>query len=66
MGFSDYPSPEIKDLASDDVFSILLDPSRTFEDFGAIAFTPIDETVKQAIDYYQKYGTLGQIYSSSR
>lgn len=60
MGFKEYPKPEIKDLGEDDVVSILLDPSRTFEDFGTIEFTPIEETVSQAIDYFQKFGTLGE------
>jgi len=60
MGFKEYPKPEIKDLGEDDVVSILLDPSRTFEDFGKIEFTPIEETVSQAIDYFQKFGTLGE------
>lgn len=60
MGFSDYPEPEIKELGDDDVVSILLDPSRTFEDFGEIEFTPIEETVSQAIAYFQEHGTLGE------
>jgi nucleoside-diphosphate-sugar epimerase len=60
MGFNEYPKPEIKDLGEDDVVSILLDPSRTFKDFGKIEFTPIEETVSQAISYFQKHGTLGE------
>ena len=60
MGFNEYPEPEIKDLGEDDVVSILLDPSRTFEDFGKIEFTPIEETVSQAISYFQEHGTLGE------
>jgi UDP-glucose 4-epimerase len=60
MGFNEYPKPEIKDLGEDDVVSILLDPSRTFEDFGKIEFTPIEETVSQAISYFQEHGTLGE------
>jgi len=60
MEISNYPEPEIKELSSDDVFSILLDPSRTFNDFGEINFTSIQETVSNAIRYYQKYGTLGE------
>lgn len=60
MGLSDYPKPEIKELAEDDVVSILLDPSRTFQDFGEIEFTPIEETVAQAIAYFQEHGTLGE------
>lgn len=60
MKIDEYPNPEIKDLGSDDVFSILLDPSKTFNDFGDIDFTPIEETVKQAIMYFEKHGTLGE------
>ena len=60
MGFNDYPEPEIRELAPDDVFSILLDPAKTFEDFGEIDFTPIEKTVAEAIKYYQVHGTLGE------
>jgi UDP-glucose 4-epimerase len=60
MGFETYPQPEVRDLAPDDVASILLDPSRTFQDFGPITFTPIETTVTEAIRYYQKHGTLGE------
>lgn len=60
MGIADYPEPEVRDLAPDDVFSILLDPSRTFSDFGSIEFTPIETTVAEAIYYYQEHGTLGE------
>lgn len=61
MGFTDnQPQAEVKALGPDDVFSILLDPSRTFADFGAIEFTSMQETVSQAINYYQQYGTLGE------
>ena len=54
------PKAEVKELGPDDVFSILLDPSRTFEDFGAIEFTPLQETVSAAMDYYKEHGTLGE------
>ncbi|CAM8670387.1 WcaG Nucleoside-diphosphate-sugar epimerases [Comamonadaceae bacterium] len=54
------PSAEVKELGPDDVFSILLDPTRTFEDFGAIEFTPLQETVSAAMAYYQQHGTLGE------
>ena len=60
MGFNKTPDVEIKSLGDDDVFSILLDPSRTLEDFGPIDFTPISRTVASAIDYYKKHGTLGE------
>lgn len=54
------PKAEVKPLGPDDVFSILLDPSRTFKDFGQIEFTPLQETVSDAMAYYQKHGTLGE------
>lgn len=54
------PQAEVKDLGPDDVFSILLDPSRTFQDFGQLEFTPLQETVSTAIEYYKKHGTLGE------
>ena len=60
MGLESYPEPDVRPLAPDDVFSILLDPSRTFADFGQIEFTPIETTVTEAIRYYQQYGTLGE------
>ena len=60
MSFAQYPQPEIKELGADDVVSILLDPSRTFQDFGEVEFTPIEETVAQAIEYFEEHGTLGE------
>lgn len=60
MGFNEYPAPDVKPLGPDDVASILLDPSRTFADFGDIAFTPLEETVKAGVDYYAEHGTLGE------
>lgn len=60
MGLEGIEPPEVKSLGPDDVYSILLDPSRTFADFGAIEFTPIETTVAEAIAYYQQHGTLGE------
>ena len=54
------PQAEVRELAPDDVFSILLDPSRTFADFGAIEFTPLSTTVAEAVAYYRAHGTLGE------
>lgn len=54
------PKAEVKELGPDDVFSILLDPTRTFEDFGEIEFTSLQETVSAAMAYYQQHGTLGE------
>ena len=60
MKIENYPAPEIKELGKDDVFSILLDPTKTIQDFGAIEFTSIRETVASAIEYYSEFGTLGE------
>ncbi len=60
MALPSKPQAEVKELGPDDVFSILLDPSRTFEDFGHIEFTPLQDTVSAAIEYYKKHGTLGE------
>ena len=60
MGINTNPKPEVKELGPDDVFSILLDPSRTFLDFGEINFTPIEKIVSEAVKYFQEHGTLGE------
>jgi len=57
----DYPIPDEHPLGQDEAPSILLDPSRTFADFGEINFTPLEETVAAAIDYYREYGVFGEI-----
>lgn len=47
---------EIKPRQSDDVYSILLDPSRTHTEFGWSAKVPLITGVEQTIQYYQEYG----------
>ena len=59
MGFDEYPEPEHRELSPDDAPSILLDPSRTFADFGPIEFTPLETTVWNAVKYYQEFGAAG-------
>lgn len=59
LKLNDYPEPEIRPLGADDARSILLDPSRTFADFGEVAFTPLGELVQAAVDYYDTYGVTG-------
>lgn len=59
MALNDYPEPEVRPLGPDDTASILLDPSRTFADFGEIQFTPLKETVRAAVEYYRTYGVSG-------
>ena len=56
-----YPKPLIKEIQNDDVDSILLDPSKTFQDFGKIEFTPLNIIVRESILYYKKFGTIGEI-----
>jgi nucleoside-diphosphate-sugar epimerase len=59
MGIPEYPEPEVRDLEPDDAPSILLDPTRTFEDFGKLDFTPLSETVKAGVDYFEECGVFG-------
>lgn len=59
MQLNEYPEPEIRQLGPDDAPSILLDPSRTFQDFGEVEFTPLQETVRAAVEYYRTYGVVG-------
>ncbi|HWA23860.1 MAG TPA: NAD-dependent epimerase/dehydratase family protein [Caulobacterales bacterium] len=60
MQLNDYPEPEIRPLGPDDARTILLDPSRTFADFGKVDFTPMSEFMPKAIDYYRKHGVFGE------
>jgi nucleoside-diphosphate-sugar epimerase len=59
MELTHYPNPEVRELGPDDAPTILLDPVRTMEDFGAIQFTSLGETVAAAVSYYRKYGVHG-------
>tara|TARA_B100000035_G_scaffold312813_1_gene325100 strand:+ start:1607 stop:2542 length:936 start_codon:yes stop_codon:yes gene_type:complete len=58
MKINDFIKPEIKELVGNEVESILLDPSKTFRDFGKINFTPLNIIVEEAIKYYDKYGVF--------
>jgi UDP-glucose 4-epimerase len=59
LKLNEYPEPEMRPLGVDDARSILLDPSRTFADFGTIDFTPLDEVVRQAAEHWQVAGVEG-------
>ena len=59
MKLPEYPVPEIRELGPDDAPSILLDPSRTFKDFGDISFTPLSELVAAGVAYYREFGVQG-------
>lgn len=47
---------EVKPRQPDDVYSILLDPSRTVNELGWSAKVPLIEGVHQTIKYYQDHG----------
>lgn len=47
---------EVKPRQPDDVFSILLDPSRTESEFGWKAHVPLVEGVSKTIQYYNEHG----------
>lgn len=47
---------EVRERNPDDVFSILLDPSKTQQDFQWKASTPLREGVSKAIEYYREHG----------
>ncbi len=53
---------EVRERNPDDVFSILLDPSKTNRDFSWKITTPLSEGVPRTIDYYQKFG-ITQTYT---
>ena len=38
---------------------MLLDPSRTFSDFGSIEFTPLDEIARLSVERWQNEGVVG-------
>lgn len=59
MKLNDYPEPEVREIGEDDAESILLDPSRTFADFGDIEFTPLEETVRRGVEYFKEFGVHG-------
>jgi UDP-glucose 4-epimerase len=52
------PAPEVdvRERGPDDAFTILLDPSRTRNEFGWTPSTPLQKGVAEAIAYYRKHG----------
>ena len=47
---------EVREHGEDDVYTILLDPSKTNKDFDWKVTTPLEEGIKKAIDWYKVYG----------
>jgi UDP-glucose 4-epimerase len=50
------PDVEVRDRNPDDAYTILLDPSRTVEEFDWTPKTPLKEGVAAAIQYYREHG----------
>jgi UDP-glucose 4-epimerase len=49
----------VKPLGPDDAASILLDPSRTFADFGQVEFTPLAKIAENAVERWKRAGVQG-------
>ncbi len=47
---------EVRPRNPDDVYSILLDPSKTNRDFGWHVKTPLEAGVREAVEWYRKFG----------
>ncbi len=56
------PDVEVRPRSPDDVFTILLDPSKTNQDFGWEAKTDLEIGVRRAIEWYKQYG-IEQTYT---
>ena len=50
------PEVEVRERSADDAFTILLDPSRTVDEFGWKPKTPLEQGVADAIAYYREHG----------
>ncbi len=47
---------EVRQRSEDDVFTILIDPSKTNKDFDWKVTTPLEKGVAKTIEWYKKYG----------
>ena len=56
LGIVESEEVEVRERNPDDVFSILLDPSKTNQDFSWKITTPLADGVARAIDYYRNFG----------
>ena len=50
------PEVEVRERNPDDAFTILLDPSRTLDEFGWSPTTPLEDGVAAAVAYYRDHG----------
>jgi len=65
LGIIEKEEVEVRERNPDDVFSILLDPSKTNQDFSWKATTPLMDGVARAIEYYKKFG-INETYTHLR
>lgn len=56
---------EVRERSPDDTYTILLDPSKTKQDFDWVTTTPLTVGVERAIDYYRQYG-ISETYTHLR
>ena len=56
MGIEPYPDVELRPRGDDDAYTILIDPSKTVQDFGWKPLTPLDAGVQKGVEYYNEYG----------
>jgi UDP-glucose 4-epimerase len=56
---------EVRQRNPDDVYTILLDPSKTLEDFGLVPSFPLADGVRRTIEYYKQHG-ISQTYTHLR
>ncbi len=58
LGILEEDEVEMRERDPDDVFSILLDPSKTNKDFSWKVATPLMDGVSRTIEYYRKFGII--------
>lgn len=56
---------EVKPRNPDDVYTILLDPSKTLEDFGLVPSFPLKEGIARTVAYYHAFG-INQTFTHLR
>ena len=56
LGMTGLGPVEVRPRNPDDVFSILLDPSKTHADFGWQTSTSLDTGVARTIEWYRRFG----------
>jgi len=65
LGLPPDPAVEVRSRSPDDAFTILLDPTRTNQDFNWQADTPLETGVAAAVEYYKQFGVT-QTYTHLR